>query len=37
MGRSADFTSPMIAQQVVIPWIVRALKGEVPAPRQPAA
>ena len=32
MGRSADFTSPMIARQVVIPWIVRALKGEVPAP-----
>ena len=34
MGRSADFTSPMIAQQVVIPWIVRALRGEVPAPKQ---
>ena len=32
MGRSADFTSPMIARQVVIPWIVRALKGEIPQP-----
>jgi dienelactone hydrolase len=34
MGRSADFTSPMIAQQVVIPWITRALRGEVPVPKQ---
>jgi pimeloyl-ACP methyl ester carboxylesterase len=29
MGRSADFTSPMIAREVVIPWVVRALTGEV--------
>ena len=30
MGRSADFTSPMIAREVIIPWVVRALKGDVP-------
>lgn len=29
MGRSADFTSPKIAQQVVMPWILRAMRGEV--------
>jgi dienelactone hydrolase len=34
MGRSADFTSPMIAREVLIPWIVRALKGEVPLPKR---
>jgi esterase FrsA len=34
MGRSADFTSPMIGQQVVIPWIARALRGEVPVPKR---
>ena len=33
MGRSSDFTSPMIARQVVIPWIVRALQGQVPGAR----
>lgn len=32
MGRSPEFTSPMIARQVVMPWIVRALNGAVPAP-----
>jgi dienelactone hydrolase len=34
MGRSADFTSPMIARQVVMPWIVRAMNGAVPAPNK---
>jgi esterase FrsA len=33
MGRSADFTSPMISRQVVLPWIVRAMNGEVPRPQ----
>jgi esterase FrsA len=32
MGRSASFSSPMIAAQVVLPWIERALRGEVPVP-----
>ena len=32
MGRSADFPSPRIAQQVVMPWILRAIRGEVPKP-----
>jgi pimeloyl-ACP methyl ester carboxylesterase len=31
MGRSPEFTSPMIARQVVMPWIARAMRGEVPA------
>ena len=33
MGRSAEFTSPMIARAVVLPWIARALRGEVPMPK----
>jgi esterase FrsA len=33
MGRSADFPSPMIAQQVVMPWILRAVRGELLSPR----
>lgn len=34
MGRSPQFTSPMIARQVVMPWILRAMNGAVPAPEQ---
>ena len=30
MGRSPDFPSPRIAQQVIMPWILRAIRGEVP-------
>lgn len=29
MGRSPDFPSPAIARQVVMPWILRAMRGEV--------
>ena len=29
MGRSPDFPSPTIARQVVLPWILRAMRGDV--------
>jgi hypothetical protein len=29
MGRSADYPSPLIARQVVMPWILRALRNEL--------
>jgi pimeloyl-ACP methyl ester carboxylesterase len=34
MGRSAEFPSPAIARQVVMPWILRAMRGEVLLPKR---